>query len=286
MSVFTRQPLTTQRFIPADKSIRAYKALFEPDRPLSAEEIDMLLVQLYSTTDAKQQQQLTDMIVRQSQRLVYSIAKSRGTQYNLLDLISEGNIGLLKAIRKFQPTFGVKFVTYAALWITSAIKHYITEQEKLVTPPNAYRLSIYIKKAEKWFWVKNNRLPTLEELAGVIEDQFQFKIVDLHDLEPFQSCQIDAKMCDTACDGRSVTYNAYNDTIATEATKEKIDVLLNQLSVRERDIIEHSYGLNGHNLKTQEEIAQRWDVSRERIRQIKNRVITKFQRYEEKSCIN
>lgn len=286
MSIFTYQPLTTQRFIPIDKSIRAYKTLFGTDRPLSAEDIDMLLIQLHSTTDEAQKQKLTDVIVRQNQRLVYTIAKNRGTQYNLLDLISEGNIGLLKAIRKFQPTFGVKFITYATLWITSAIKHYITEQEKLVTPPNAYRLSIYSKKAEKLFWDKNNRLPTLEELAGVIEDQFQFKIVDLHDLEPFQSCQLDAKMCDTACDGRSVTYNTYNDVIETEDVKQKVDDLLNQLSGRERDIIEHSYGLNGRELKTQEEIANRWDLSRERIRQIKNKVITKFQQYEEKPCIN
>lgn len=277
---------TTTRFFPADKSVRAYKELFRNDPQLSDEDNDFLMVELYDTTDKAKKIELTNTLMRRNQGLVVSIAKQWANQSNILDLISEGNIGLLTAIRKYRPTYGTKFVTYAALWITSAVRHYIIERDKLMKPANAYRLAIYTQKMKDALWKKNARMPTLEELAGAIEDAYGHKIMDLQDLETFQPCCIDTEMDETACYGKGVEYNDYTNTIEVEDIKTQVDTLLQQLSGRERDIIEGTFGLNNHKIETSKQLASRWNVSRQRVQQIRKDILTKFQQYEENSYFN
>ena len=213
----------------------------------------------------KGDQEALERLTRANLRFVVSVAKQYQNQgLSLPDLINEGNLGLLKAAERFDETRGFKFISYAVWWIRQSILQAISEQSRLVRLPlnqvgSLNKISREISKFEQL----NERRPSLEEIAEHID---------------LPEEKIDAAMSIT---GHHVSVDAPfaegedNRELVIESLKEEIRNALNVLTERERKVIEDSYGIGRPEL-TLEEIGTKYNLSRERVRQIKEKAIRKL----------
>lgn len=225
----------------------------------------------------KGDQQALEKLTRANLRFVVSVAKQYQNQgLSLPDLINEGNLGLIKAAEKFDETRGFKFISYAVWWIRQSILQALAEQSRIVRLPlNQVGSLNKINKALGTFEQKNERLPSTEELADIIGVPGE-KIADTLRVSgrhvsvdaPFVEGEDnslldvlpndDSPMADRGLDGES---------LSTE-----IDRALQVLTPREREIIKSFFGIGCQEM-TLEEIGEKLDLTRERVRQIKERAI-------------
>lgn len=228
-------------------------------------------------------------LVQANLRFVISVAKQYyNNNFSLLDLINEGNLGLLKAAEKFDETRGFKFISYAVWWIRQSIMQAISENSRIVRLPLNRNAQINkIKNEISHFEQINNREPTAEELEETLElgeDCIKTTLSLIHG----GKVSFDKPMSDK--DGASDLYSVIADTSpATDHEIEYTDSLhttimgvLNLLSTKEKDILMLHYGfVDGYEYGLSD-IADRLDLSRERVRQIKEKAIKKL-RNESKS---
>lgn len=237
-----------------------------------------ILAQRIRTGDAA----ALDKLVRANLRFVVSVAKQYQNQgLSLLDLINEGNLGLIKAAKKFDETKGFKFISYAVWWIRQSILQALAEQARIVRLPlNKLGALNKIKKAFVQLEQKYEREPSAEELSQILEmseDQVSDTLgvsgravsVDA----PFDSKDDQSNLLDVLSNPNSPS--ADTEMIA-ESMQQDIIRSLNTLPPKESDVLKLFYGIGHQRAHTLEEISMKLDMTRERVRQIKDNGIKRL----------
>ncbi len=223
-------------------------------------------------------QEALETMVKANLRFVVSVAKQYQNQgLPLSDLINEGNLGLIRAAYKFDETRGFKFISYAVWWIRQAIMQAIVEQSRIIRLPVA-KIGAYTKitKAFHNFEQEYQREPDVEELMEMlgmtkdeIEEYFRVNTITVSTDSKMRNID-DGTLSDTLYDKNEVTAV---DHIMHKTVETQLNEALSQLSERESEIISSYFGLNGKTPMTLEEIGTRFDLTRERVRQIKEKCI-------------
>jgi len=228
----------------------------------------------------KGDRQALEKLVRANLRFVVSVAKQYQNQgLSLEDLINEGNLGLIKAAEKFDETRGFKFISYAVWWIRQSILQALAEQSRIVRLPlNQVSTINKINRAIAEFEQKEHRYPTPEELAEITDIPVE-KIKQSRSVSSRQK-SLDAPLGDNEDSYlKDVIKNPdsprADQNLLTESLKIEIERALSTLTKREADVIRYFFGINAPEM-TLEEIANHFGLTRERVRQIKEKALKRL----------
>ncbi|MDR1739615.1 MAG: RNA polymerase sigma factor RpoD/SigA [Bacteroidales bacterium] len=245
--------------------------------PLITPEEEVALAQRIKMGD----QRALDKLTRANLRFVVSVAKQYQNQgLSLPDLINEGNMGLIKAAKRFDETRGFKFISYAVWWIRQSILQALAEQARIVRLPLNQVGSINkIKKETSRLEQKLERQPTVDELAAAL-DESKEKITEVLNLTT-RSVSMDAPLVQDE-DTNFIDVYIAEDAPTTdsyllkESLQREIEQALSTLSEKERDVLTLSFGIGSTPPLTLDEIAIRFNLTRERVRQIKDKAIRRL----------
>ena len=270
----------------ANDSIRLYLCEIGKVALLTAkEEVDL------ARRIEKGDQSAKSKLAEANLRLVVSIAKKYiGRGLSFLDLIQEGNIGLFRAVEKFDPNRGFKFSTYATWWIRQAITRAIADQARTIRiPVHMVETINKLTHAQRRLVQELGREPLIEELAAEMDMEMKkvrhiLKISqDIVSLEAPVGTEEDSKLGDFIEDDEALSPA---ESTNRQLLKENIHEMLQYLSPRERKIIEMRFGLKDGVGHTLEEVGQEFHVTRERIRQIEAKVLQKLKEHPTSSKIH
>ncbi|MBO7249150.1 MAG: sigma-70 family RNA polymerase sigma factor [Bacteroidales bacterium] len=228
----------------------------------------------------KGDQEALEKLTRANLRFVVSVAKQYQNQgLSLPDLINEGNLGLIKAAEKFDETRGFKFISYAVWWIRQSILQALAEQSRIVRLPlNQVGSLNKINKALNKFEQENERMPSPDELAEILDIPRE-KIADTLRVSG-RHVSVDAPFVDGE-DNSLLDVLVNNDSpnadrgLVNESLNKEIERALSTLTERERDIVKDFFGI-GTSEMTLEEIGEKFGLTRERVRQIKEKAIRRL----------
>lgn len=237
--------------------------------PLLSKEEEMKLAE----RAAKGSQKAREMLINSNLRLVVYVAKRyEGRGMSFLDMIQEGNLGLIKAVEKFDYTKGYKFSTYATYWIKQAISKAIMEQSRNIRIPiNVIERISAIRKIEKEYQQKFEREPSMKEIAAALN-------LDIKKIKEAYDWMNDTTSLDvTIGDDEDVTIGSFVEDESVKDSFEAIDnenqysglyEVLDTLTDKEKTVIFRRFGIGSGRAETLEEIGKSMKLSRERIRQI------------------
>lgn len=228
----------------------------------------------------KGDQEALEKLTRANLRFVVSVAKQYQNQgLSLPDLINEGNLGLIKAAEKFDETRGFKFISYAVWWIRQSILQALAEQSRIVRLPlNQVGSLNKINKALSKFEQENERMPSPQELSEILDIPKE-KITDTLRVSG-RHVSVDAPFVDGE-DNNLLDVLVNSDSpnadrgLVNESLNKEIERSLSTLTERERDIVKYFFGI-GIGEMTLEEIGEHFGLTRERVRQIKEKAIRRL----------
>ena len=265
----------------SDDSVKIYLQQIGKIPLLSSEQELELAKKIYDSQDEFSK----NLLVNANLRLVVSIAKKYiGRGLSFLDLIQEGNLGLMKAAGRFDYTKGYKFSTYATWWIQQSITRAIADKARIIRLPIHMIESLgKIRRATIDLTTELGHTPTKQEIAyrlGISVNKLTSIIKSAQSTismeTPANSSEDSSKIADFIVDDSTITPDS---RVSQENLFEDIRKMLSQLSPKERDVLILRYGLdNNGTKKTLDEIGSQYGVSRERIRQIENRAIAKLKK--------
>ena len=229
----------------------------------------------------KGDQEALHQLVRANLRFVVSVAKKyQGQGLTLADIINEGNYGLIKAAQRFDETRGFKFISYAVWWIRQQILQSLAEQARIVRLPlNKIGSINKINKAFAKLEQEHERPPTAHELADLLEMTLDEVKTSMSNTGRHLSMDAPLRDGDDSGTMMDVMQNETPspiETLMTDSLRREIERSLGALSGREADVIRFYFGLNGSQPHTLEEIGQKFDLTRERVRQIKEKAIKRL----------
>jgi RNA polymerase primary sigma factor len=224
-----------------------------------------------------------DKLVKANLRFVVSVAKQFQNQgLTLNDLINEGNIGLIKAAQRFDETRGFKFISYAVWWVRQGIMQALADQTRVVRLPlNRVGDLTKISKAYRNLEQEYERKPTTDELALIL-DMTADEVAYILQIAGRQ-VSMDAPL-KTGDENKNSLMDILPDddqplpdtNLMSESLKNEVASALRTLTEREANVIKLSFGIDGDNTATLEEIGERFNLTRERIRQIKEKALVKL----------
>ena len=223
-----------------------------------------------------------DRLVKANLRFVVSVSKQYQNQgLSLPDLINEGNLGLIKAAQRFDETRGFKFISYAVWWIRQSILQALAEQSRIVRLPlNKIGSINKINKAYAKLEQQLEREPTADEVAATMDLMAQ----DVFDTlkNSGRHVSMDAPLSINDEGGSMYDVMEEKDSLSpdkellVDSLRQEIERSLNTLTTREADVVRLYFGLNGNQSLTLEEIGARFDLTRERVRQIKEKAVRRL----------
>jgi len=268
----------------SDDSVRLYLREIGKIPLLNAEE-ELALAQRVVAGEKRAK----DKMAEANMRLVVSIAKRySGRGLDFLDLIQEGNTGLLRAVEKFDPDKGFKFSTYATWWIRQAITRAIADQARTIRiPVHMVETINKLLRTQRRMTQELNREPTIEELGKELEmepEKVEYVMKIKQDIT-----SLDAGVGRDGDDEDSVLRDFIEDedgvtpeeSAASQLLKEQVQSILSSLSDREQKIIKMRFGLENGKSHTLEEVGQEFAVTRERIRQIEAKALAKLRKHKD-----
>lgn len=266
----------------ADDSVRLYLREIGKIPLLTAEE-ELALAKRVVAGDKKAKDQMAEA----NMRLVVSIAKRYvGRGLDLLDLIQEGNTGLLRAVEKFDPDRGFKFSTYATWWIRQAITRAIADQARTIRiPVHMVETINKLLRTQRRLTQELNREPTNEEIAVAMD-------MDVDKVEHIMKIKQDISSLDASVrddEEDSVLGDFIEDedakppseSASEQLLKEQVKQILGTLTEREQKILRLRFGLDDGKSHTLEEVGQEFSVTRERIRQIEAKALAKLRKHKD-----
>lgn len=268
----------------SDDSVRLYLREIGKIPLLNAEE-ELELAHKVVAGDKKAK----DKMAEANMRLVVSIAKRySGRGLDFLDLIQEGNTGLLRAVEKFDPDKGFKFSTYATWWIRQAITRAIADQARTIRiPVHMVETINKLLRTQRRMTQELNREPTVDELAKELEmepEKVEYVMKIKQDIT-----SLDAGVGRDGDDEESFLRDFIEDedsatpeeSASSQLLKEQVQSILSTLSDREQKIIKMRFGLENGKSHTLEEVGQEFAVTRERIRQIEAKALAKLRKHKD-----
>jgi RNA polymerase primary sigma factor len=267
---------TTRRYRDEDRSLDLYlREIGETPLINAAEEVEL------AKKIRKGDQKALEKLTKANLRFVVSVAKQYQNQgLSLADLINEGNIGLIKAAKRFDETRGFKFISYAVWWIRQAILQALAEQSRIVRLPlNRVGTLHKIGKVSSSLQQDLGREPSPNEIAeelslteGEVSDTLKISNSHLSLDAPFSSSE-DNSLIDILEDEMQP---APDESLLSESLRVEIEKALDTLTPREAEVINLYFGLNHEKPLTLEEIGARFSLTRERVRQIKEKAIRRL----------
>ena len=264
------------QFLPEEGSLALYLKEIGKNRSLTVEEEAKLAVKI-----RKGDRRALETLVKANLRFVVSVARNYQNQgLPLRDLINEGNLGLIRAARRFDEKKNFKFISYAVWWIRQAILQALAEQSRIIKLPlNRVGTIHKIGKMQSKLEQKFRRLPNVEELAAELnidesEVQETIKIGNSHmSLDaPLQHGE-DSRLMDILQDDDQVQPD---NGLMEVSLQEEITNTLETLSEREKEVVRLYFGIGEETSHTLEEIGQRFNLTRERARQIKEKALRRL----------
>lgn len=269
---------THSQFFSEDKGLNKYLQAIGKEKMITVEEEKEL-----SKRIKLGDQEALEKLTKANLRFVVSVAKTYQNQgLSLSDLINEGNLGLIKAAQRFDEARGFKFISYAVSWIRQSILQAIAEQSKLVRlPVNQIWSSNKINKMISLLEQELQRSPTTEELAEVLD-------IKTKDIQVLLENGQKPLSFDISIDNNDEHWSSYIDNFSVEqhptdhmithiqSLQQDIQNILSTLDWKEKEIVELFFGLNNKPELTLEQIGERYNLTKERVRQIKERAIKKL----------
>jgi RNA polymerase primary sigma factor len=259
----------TNRFIPEDSSLARYFKEIGKNKPLSSKEEAELAIRIRNGD-----QKALEKMVKANLRFVVSVSRNYQNQgLPLSDLISEGNLGLIRAAKRFDEKKNFRFISYAVWWIRQGILQSLAEQSRIVRLPLNRVGTIYkIARTQIKLEQKYRRTPNAEEIARELcldenEVRKTLKIGNTHkSLDAPLQYGANSKMIDVLHDDNQ---ERTDDGAMDISLREEIEKTLDTISDREKEIIKLYFGVGKETSHTLDEIGQHFNISRERVRQIK-----------------
>lgn len=263
--------------------IEAYLRSIRKYQPLTTEQEEEAF-KMYNSGNEEAKQKAIEMVVNANQRFIFSVAKeyAKGDETKVLDYVSEGSIGIMKAMEKFDPTRGFKFISFAVWYIRQAMTNYAQTTDLFLRKSNNAKIGNNILKIRTAFFQKNGREPSMDEIKEALNKK-GIKIKNDSDLEDVVRNSIDSVWGDESTfenNPRYIQHSAveseYEKEIEAEDNSNKVANLLKYLDERSATVIKQLFGIGYDNPIDIEVVAEHLGLTPTRVGQIKNAALKKL----------